>query len=129
MSNHLLRIWAAAIHILSKPTINIPHVRSNLVSLGLFTGVHAVYAYSTREEEDIRVIKKYKMNRHGFTDFMIIDENGRHLNVNNSFWYWKWDSVEEWSQIHEGDTMRVQMYGWRNPLFGLFPNVVRTTKV
>ena len=129
MSNHLLRSWTSAIHILSQPTIHLSHATSNLASLGLVTGIHAVYAYSTKEEEDIQVIKKYKMNRHGFTDFMIVDHKGRHLNVNNSFWYWKWDSVEEWSRLQEGDTMRVRMYGWREPLFGVFPNVVRTKKV
>lgn len=129
MSNHLFRIWGTAIHILCKPTVHLSNAVFNLFGLGVATGVHAIYAYSTKQEEEIQVVNKYKMNRHGFTDFMMVDGKGRHLIVNNSFWYWKWDSVEEWSRIQKGDTIRVRMYGWREPLLGLFPIVVRTKKV
>ena len=26
---------------------------------------------------------------------MVIDSYGNHYNVNNSFWYWKWISIED----------------------------------
>jgi hypothetical protein len=35
----------------------------------------------------------------GFTNFMIVDDKGRHFNVNNSVWYWKWDAIEDWTTI------------------------------
>jgi hypothetical protein len=66
------------------------------------------------------------MVRNGFTEFMVVDEKGRHLNVNNSLWYWKWDSIEEWYKIEPNKNFFIKYYGWRVPLFGLFPNIVTT---
>lgn len=87
---------------------------------------HGIYALSTQEKDDIIVTKKYKMDRNGFTDFMIVDNKGRHFNVNNSFWYWKWDSIEDWHKIDEKneEKLLIKYYGWRVPVLGLFPNIV-----
>ena len=57
---------------------------------------------------------------------MIVDDKGRHFNINNSFWYWKWDAIEEWNNIQEQKetTLFVSYYGYRIPFLGLFPNLV-----
>ena len=84
---------------------------------------HGIYALGTSTPEKSKIIKKYKMVKNGFTDFMVIDEQGNHYNVNNSFWYWKWNSIEDWSNIKEGDELYFKYYGWRVPVLGLFPNI------
>lgn len=86
---------------------------------------HGIYAYSTEEKDVITVTKKYKMNRGGYTDFMVVDDKGRHFNVNNSLWYWKWDSIEDWHRIEEksDEKLLIRYYGWRMPVLGLFPNI------
>lgn len=81
------------------------------------------YAYGTSKIENSIIIKKYKMVRGGFTDFMVVDKQGKHYNVNNSLWYWKWDSVEDWNNIKEGDELKIKYYGWRIPFLGIFPNI------
>lgn len=96
-----------------------------LIYTGLLSG-HFLYALSTEKKELIYVVKKYKINRNGFTEFMVVDGKGRHLNVNNSLWYWKWDSIEEWHKIEPNKNVFIQYYGWRVPLFGIFPNIVKT---
>jgi hypothetical protein len=63
------------------------------------------------------------MVRNGFTEFMVIDEYGNHYNVNNSFWYWKWNSIEDWYNIKESDELDFKYYGWRVPVLGMFPNI------
>jgi hypothetical protein len=98
------------------------------VRVGLLSTIvvgHGLYAYSTEEKESIVVTKKYKMNQHGFTQFMIIDNKGRHFNVNNSLWYWKWDSIEDWHRIEEKseEKLFIRYYGWRMPFLGIFPNI------
>lgn len=97
-----------------------------IITTGL-TG-HCVYALSTSKKDSSIIVKKYKMVRNGFTEFMIIDDKGRHFNVNNSLWYWKWNSVEDWSNIKEGDELYFKYYGWRVPFLGLFPNIIFTHK-
>ena len=101
------------------------------ISLGLgFIGVgaHATYALFSETDETIQIGSKYKMERNGFTDFMVIDTQGRHFNVNNSFWYWKWDSVEDWHMLIPSDKVNIKYYGWRWPVYGLFPNIVLSKK-
>ena len=83
-----------------------------------------LYAIFTREEKDIIVKKKYQFDRSGFTDFMVIDSHGKHYNLNNSLWYWKWNSIEDWHSIKEEQKLNTLMYGWRVPILGLFPNIV-----
>jgi hypothetical protein len=85
---------------------------------------HGVYTFSTKTNEQITIVKKYKMNRHGYTDFMVIDDKGRHFNVNNSLWFWKWDSIEDWYNITEKEKILIKYYGWRVPSLGLFPNII-----
>lgn len=89
-------------------------------------GIHSLYAYGTSTTEDITIVNKYQMDLHGFTKFMVHDDKGRHYAVNNSYWYWKWDSVEDWAAIKKGDRIQVKYYGIRAPLFGVFPNIVST---
>jgi hypothetical protein len=96
-----------------------------LFTLGTFT--HGVYAMGTSKTEKSIIVKKYKMSRNGFTEFMVIDQQGKHYNVNNSFWYGKWDSIEDWSNTKEGYELIFKYYGWRVPLLGLFPNIYFTT--
>lgn len=83
-----------------------------------------LYAIFTREEKEITVKKKYKFDKSGFTDFMIIDSNGKHYNLNNSLWYWKWNSIEDWHSIREEEKLNTLTYGWRVPILGIFPNIV-----
>ncbi len=91
--------------------------------LTTFLSGHGIYAVSTSNKDQIIVTKKYKMNKSGYTNFMIIDNKGNHYNVNNSFWYWKWNSIEDWHKIEENKQIFIKYYGWRLPLLGLFPNV------
>ena len=104
-------------------------LKSNEQAIVFTTGVSMIscnflYAIFTREEKEIIVKKKYKFDRSGFTDFMVIDSNGKHYNLNNSLWYWKWDSIEDWHSIKEQQKLNTLTYGLRVPILGLFPNIV-----
>ena len=95
-------------------------------SIGITYG-HGAFALATNVREEICITKKYKYDTNGFTNFMIVDDKGRHFNVNNSFWYWKWDSIEDWANIETNTNKKINInyYGYRIPFLGMFPNVVR----
>ena len=93
------------------------------VAIGITLG-HCAYALKTCENKIVKIDRKYKFDRNGFTEFMIIDDNGKHYNVNNSLWYWKWDSIEDWHKLEPNKDIAIKYYGWRVPLFGLFPNII-----
>lgn len=104
-----------------------PNILSIALASGLYaasSSIHLAYAVVTRREDEIVIRKKYKMVRGGMTDFMVIDSRGKHFRVNNSLWYWKWDSVEDWSTMTLDTPVKITYYGHRIPLFGIFPNIV-----
>lgn len=94
-------------------------------SMGVSYG-HGAFALATNKREEICVTNKYKYDTNGFTNFMIVDNKGRHFNVNNSFWYWKWDSIEDWANVETNTEKKITVnyYGYRIPFLGMFPNVI-----
>jgi hypothetical protein len=110
------------------------HVLSGILSGGTIIGLtemvcHPIYALLTVQNKMITVDKKYHFTRNGFTQFMVIDKNGNHYNVGNSMWYWKWDSIEDWHKLNPEQKIDITYYGWRKPLFGMFPRIVMISNI
>lgn len=108
----------------------ITSLQSYIIAGGIVGGLfcHCAYALGTVERKIIRIQKKYQFDKNGFTKFMIIDHTGKHYNVNNSFWYWKWNSIEDWHKLETNKDnldIVIKYYGWRSPLFGMFPKIIR----
>ena len=89
----------------------------------MFSTFHLLYAFGTKESKSIQVAQKYTFSENGYSKFMIVDECSNHYCVNNSFWYWKWDSIEDWTAINVNDYLQIKYYGYRIPLLGIFPNI------
>jgi len=89
---------------------------------------HGCYTYGTTKNNIITINKKYTFTRNGVTEFMIIDNNNKHYNVNNSVWFWKWDSIEDWYNLELNKQLPIKYYGYRIPWLGLFPNIVSSNQ-
>jgi len=97
-----------------------------LVSTFLFgcgSFVHLSYTLGTSAYKYSTIVEKYKMVINGSTYFMIIDNDNKHYNVNNSLWYWKWNSIEDWHKMNKGNKIYFKYYGWRIYFLGIFPNI------
>lgn len=92
-------------------------------------GSHALYSYGSYYVDTIQIDKKYTYTKNANTEFMIIDQNGRHYSVNNNFWYWKWNSIEDWHKYKEKDYIKIKYYGYRIPLLGFFPNIIHINNI
>ena len=92
--------------------------------IGSLTCCHIAYVISSENTKKIFITNKYTFTQNGHTNFMLVDNKGNHYNMNNSFWYWKWDSIEDWSKIQVNKHINIKYYGYRIPEFGFFPNVV-----
>lgn len=104
-------------------------IKIQLGVIGSALGCHACYAYGTQKTGIIHVNRSYMYTQNGGTEFMVIDQNGNHYNVNNSFWYWKWNSIEDWHKMDINDVIHIKYYGYRIPLFGMFPNIVYSRNI
>ena len=127
MSRHILYNLFPFLKSLIKSNAS-PNIFTVLGTSVVLTYGHGMFALGTNKTEEICVTKKYTYVANGYTNFMIVDDKGRHFNVNNSFWYWKWDAIEEWNNIQEQTEdktfITVGYYGYRIPFLGLFPNLV-----
>lgn len=97
-----------------------------LFRLGLFLTPNMLYTYSTKETKIITIKNKYMYTNNAFTKFMVIDSENNHFCVNNTIWFWKWDSIEDWNNIELNKQIKINYYGYRIPVFGMFPNVYNT---
>jgi hypothetical protein len=104
-------------------------IEDKLFLCGIGLGGHALYSYSTYKVGTIKIHKIYTYTQNSNTQFMIIDENNKHYNINNSFWYWKWNSIEDWNTLRENDSINIKYYGYRIPFLGVFPNIISSKKL
>lgn len=105
-----------------------PSPSSWLTRLGLTVVPHGMYVYGTSGEATIRVVDTYQYTCGGYTRFMIVDEDNRHFWMNNTFWYWKWDTLEDWSRVQRAAAVdsrifSIRYYGYRVPCLGVFPMI------
>ena len=98
------------------------------IFIGSSIAASAIYTFGTTEEKNIEIKEKYKFNRHGFTKFMIVDKNDKHYCVNNSTWYLKFDSIEDYNKIKIGSVQYIKYYGYRIPILNMFPNIIKSTE-
>ncbi len=101
---------------------------SQIASLALFIGTHALYSFSTLKVDSIQIKQLYKYSKNGSTSFMLIDNDDKHYNINNSFWYCKWNAIEDWNKLKIEDKVNIKYYGYRIPVFGIFPIIINIQK-
>ena len=110
----------------NKPLSTPLSARFSAIFIGSTIGASAIYTFGTTEEKNIEIKEKYKFNRNGFTKFMIVDKNDKHYCVNNSTWYLKFDSIEDYNKIKIGSVQYIKYYGYRIPILNMFPNIVKS---
>jgi len=104
------------------------NIINSIAVVSILSG-HAAYSYMTKKETNIVVNNTYIYTNNGYTEFMVVDTLGNHYSVNNSLWYWKWDSIEEWNSMNKNETLNIKYYGYRIPLIGFFPNIYYSKKI
>lgn len=106
-------------------------LKTDIANIPVFANIvavpHLLYTLLTTKTDMITIHEKYCYTENGFTKFMVIDKNHHHYCVNNSLWYWKWDSIEDWNILQVGNKYHINYYGIRFPLISFFPNIYRLT--
>ena len=79
------------------------------------------YLLGTTQKADINVAKKYTYVKHGSTKYMLVDDKGRHFNVDNCFFYWNWTTIDDWANLKLLEQRRIYYYSYRVPFLGMYP--------
>lgn len=70
----------------------------------------------------------------GDSDYMVFGKDTtsgkiKTFTLNDSFWHSNWDTADDYAQLEIGQTYTFKTTGWRIPLFSVFPNIIKITKV
>ena len=88
-----------------------------------------VYVYSTRFERTITIKEKYNYASGGSRNLTVsntvMDETGNVYVIGNSLPLLHFTAAEILMKIEKDKTYRVQGYGWRIPILGMFPRITK----
>jgi hypothetical protein len=85
-----------------------------------------IFEVGSAFEKDITVKKKYTMLngvRYLTTHYMVVATDGSIYQVSNVWWRADFNNVKDWNNMEVGKTYRVKGWGYRVPLFGIYPNI------
>lgn len=101
---------------------------SRLIGNGLvFVGIVSIvptYIYSTSFRKNITVKNKYIAVKDGYSRYMITDKHDNIYHVSKSLFFLKFDNAETWAKINENKMYDIRGYGFRSPLFNMYPKII-----
>jgi hypothetical protein len=105
------------------------------MAAGLATNL--LYRYHTRSDGIIHVKDKYMYTRlsssngntYSTQQFTIVDKEDKLYTIPYSVLSLQFDAEDKWSKMAIGKTYRIQYWGIRQPLLGLYPRIDSITEV
>lgn len=90
---------------------------------GIWTG-HSIYALSSLKEQHFEVTDKYIIPSYLGAEYRIITSENKHITICQSLWYWTWNDAERWSRLEKNKHYKMNIYGYRIPILGIFPQQI-----
>jgi hypothetical protein len=97
-------------------------VKTILFTTAILAAVIGIYYQPS--QKTIKIADKFVHIQNGRSQYMLVTTTGEYLRVSDSFWHWKWESMELWREIRIRQTYRADIYGMRVPWLGMFPRLV-----
>lgn len=62
-------------------------------------------------------------------DLLLVTTDGESFLNEENFWFGKWNTRDLFNQLKINGTYKIQYYGWREPFYSTFPNILSVEKV
>lgn len=88
--------------------------------------ISIIFQIGSHFEKNITITKKYTSVggvRYIVPSYTIIDTENNIYHVSNVWWKADFNNAEDWNNIYVGKTYRVKGWGYRIPLFEMYPNI------
>ena len=96
----------------------------------IITILNIIYVYSTKFKRTLTVNEKYTYGSNNSKgNQSISDTNNNIYIVKNSLYLLHWTSVELFNKMDVGKTYEIEVYGYRIPFLGFFPNITKAKKI
>ena len=84
---------------------------------------------------DYQIKPNIQKNDHGMIvvdsadDLLMVTTDGESFLNEENFWFGKWNTRDLFNQLKTGGTYKIKYYGWREPFFSTFPNILSVEEV
>ena len=99
-------------------TVNIQIDKFILLLIYVLIGLNISYILLTKKSKKIIIKKKLTIVSYGFTKYIIVDKNNIIYEINNSVWFSKFNSLDDWIKINLNKKYSINYYGLPNSVFG-----------
>lgn len=82
-----------------------------------------LYVYGTQQDTTITINKSERIQEGNSSKYLIYTQEGVYENT-DSFLRLKFNSSDVYNQLEAKKTYNCDTYGWRIPLFSVYPNIV-----
>lgn len=62
-------------------------------------------------------------------DLLLVTTDGESFLNEENFWFGKWNTRDLFNQLKINGTYKIQYYGWREPFYSTFPNILSVEEV
>jgi hypothetical protein len=87
-----------------------------------------VYSYFTSFEKIITVKEKDSMRTGKYGKNIISDTDGNVYTIENSIFYDFFTAMELFTKIEQNQSYKVKGFGYRIPILGVYPNIIKASK-
>jgi len=87
-----------------------------------------VYSYFTVFEKIITVKEKDSMRTGKYGKNIISDTDGNVYTIENSIFYDFFTAMELFTKIEQNQSYKVKGFGYRIPILGIYPNIIKASK-
>jgi hypothetical protein len=94
----------------------------------LFLVTSMVYSYFTVFEKIITVKEKDSMRTGKYGKNIISDTDGNVYTIENSIFYDFFTAMELFTKIEQNQSYKVKGFGYRIPILGIYPNIIKASK-
>lgn len=103
--------------------------KSFILLVVFFLVTTMVYSYFTSFEKTITVKEKDSVRTGKYGKNIIADTDGNVYSIANSVFYDFFTAMELFTKIELNQTYKVKGFGYRIPIFGIYPNIISASKL
>lgn len=96
--------------------------------IGLIGTCNAAYKFGTVEELSCVTIERVEnVIDGGNSKYLVFTQDNGVFENSDTFFYWKFDSIDFYSKLAKGGDFDMITYGYRVPFLSWYPNIVEAT--
>lgn len=96
--------------------------------IGFLIASPFIFYISSTETVTATVLKTERVNKGEHSHYLVYADNET-FTLEDSLWFWKFNSSDQYGQIEAGKRYSFKVVGWRIPFFSFYRNILTVQKL